>query len=319
MRLQTRLGIFIGVLSGLFWGLNDVFTNIYSHTALSSFKTLVVVIFALSLSLMQDAFSCIGIFSYHKVKGSFRANWEKPKKVYLLLLIAAICAGPLGMVAGIAGIAYAGPVYAGVVTSCYPIAALILAVIFLRERPARLKLVGIMLSVIAVIFISVAGERSGISNISVGLLFAACAMLGWGMESVLFSLASHRATHDTSWLLAIRQFCSAVSYFILLLVIAFFYAPILLAVWADLFVPALIFAGVISAAASYLAYYHAIKQIGASLATTFNASFVFWAGFFSVLFQISNLHLSFIVWGAVLVFGIYCATSGTIRPKKLIA
>ncbi|WP_018299062.1 DMT family transporter [Fangia hongkongensis] len=317
-KMPVKLGIIIGVLSGMLWGLNDVFTNIYSQKVLISSQSLFVIVFALSLSFMQDSFSCAGILSYHRAKNTFAKNWQAPKKIYILLAIAAICAGPLGMVAGVVGIAYAGPVYAGVVTSCYPVVALILATLFLRERPTKLKLIGVVLSVTAVIFISIAGEKSGIENITIGLIFAGCAMLGWGMESVLFSYVSHRSSCDTSWLLAVRQFCSAVSYLLILIVIAIFYLPILLTVWDSIFHPLLIVACVLSAATSYLAYYHAIKQIGASLGTTFNASFIFWAGIFSVLFQISQLHLSFILWGCVLIIGIYCATSGTVRPKKVL-
>ncbi|MFZ9034559.1 MAG: DMT family transporter [Francisellaceae bacterium] len=312
------MGIIIGVLSGLLWGLNDVFTNIYSQMALSSSTTIAIIVFALFLSLMQDAFSSTAIFSYHASRKQFNTHLRatSAKSIWLLVL-AAICAGPLGMVAGIAGIAYAGPIYAGVVTSCYPVVALILSILFLRERPTRIKIIGIILSVIAVIFISIAGERSGIENITIGLIFAACAMLGWGMESVLFSLAAKCSDGAPSWLLAIRQSASALSYIILLVVFTLYAPAVVQTVLLQLFVPMLIAACVISASTSYLAYYHAIKRIGASLGTTFNASFIFWAGIFSILFNIASIHLSFVLWGAMLILGIYFATYGTVQRNRV--
>ncbi|WP_119344090.1 DMT family transporter [Facilibium subflavum] len=312
------MGIIIGVLSGMLWGLNDVFANIYSQQALVNNTTLAVIILALFLSLMQDAFSCASIFGYHHFKGTFKKNLKQNKKSFLLLCVAAICAGPLGMVAGIVGIAYAGPVYAGVITSCYPVVALLLAIVFLRERPTRLKIMGIILSVISVIFISIAGERSGITNISIGLLFAVCAMIGWGMESILFSVAAKKTDQDTSWLLAVRQFCSAISYVVILSVLFYVKKGQFIAMLQGVFLPLLILGCVVTAATSYLAYYHAIKRIGPSLGTTFNASFIFWAGIFSVLFHIASLHASFIAWGSVLILGIYFASSGTFKAQKML-
>ncbi|WP_192482836.1 MULTISPECIES: DMT family transporter [Cysteiniphilum] len=305
------MGIIIGIISGMLWGLNDVLTNVYSEQALFSAATFAVLVFALILSLMQDSFSCIGIYSYHTMRGSFKTNMIKTRhKNFWPLIIAAICAGPLGMVAGIMGIAYAGPVYAGVVTSCYPVIALLLAMTLLREKPMKIKIVGIILSVIAVMFISIAGVRSGAPHILIGLIFASCAMLGWGAESILFSIAQKSSTQDVSWLLAVRQSVSALSYLLILVVLLIFDYQQTWAVISHLFLPLLIVGCVLSASSSYLAYYHAIKCIGASLGTTFNASFIFWAGIFSVLFNITHVQESFILWSVVLIIGIYFASKG---------
>lgn len=310
------MGIIIGVLSGLLWGLNDVFTDIFSHHVLDASTAISFVIFALLLALMQDAFSAGAIFSYHASQNQIKSNIKHIPKTIFLLGAAAICAGPLGMVAGIAGISYAGPIYAGVVTSCYPVVALLLAIIFLKERPTKLKVMGIVLTVSAVISISIAGQDSGGSNVGIGLLFASCAMLGWGMESILFSIAEKRTHQPVSWLLAIRQSCSAISYLIILIFIAIYFPNELMQVASDFFIPIMILACVISASTSYLAYYHAIKKIGASLGTTFNASFIFWAGIFSIMFNIADVTLTFAIWGGVLIVGIYFATDGTFRRRR---
>ena len=305
------MGIIIGIISGMLWGLNDVLTNVYSEHALSSSTTFTVLVFALALSLMQDSFSCLGIYSYHSARGSLRKNAaQTTHKNFWPLIIAAICAGPLGMMAGIMGIAYAGPVYAGVVTSCYPVVALLLAMVLLREKPTRIKTIGIFLSVIAVIFISIAGVHSGAENILIGLIFASCAMLGWGMESILFSIAQKSSTQDVSWLLAVRHSASSLSYLLIFTVLLIVDYQQTWQVLSQLFLPLLIIGCVLSASSSYLAYYHTIKRIGASLGTTFNASFIFWAGIFSVIFNITQVQLSFALWSVVLIAGIYCASRG---------
>ncbi len=308
------MGIIIGIISGMLWGLNDVLTNIYSEQALFSTATFAVLVFALALSLMQDSFSCLGIFVYHHIRGSLIKNWRKTTlQNFWPLVIAAICAGPLGMVAGIMGIAYAGPVYAGVVTSCYPVIALLFAMILLREKPTKVKVVGIILSVIAVMFISITGVRSGAEHILIGLIFASCAMIGWGMESILFSIAQKSSTQDVSWLLAIRQSASALSYLLILIILLIVDYVQTWQVMSHLFLPLLMIGCVLSASSSYLAYYHAIKRIGASLGTTFNASFIFWAGIFSVIFNITHVEHSFVVWSIMLIIGIYFASKGNIK------
>ncbi len=295
----------------MLWGLNDVLTNVYSEQGLFSSATFAVLVFALVLSLMQDGFSCAGIYTYHQLRGSFKENLAKTRhKNFWPLVVAAICAGPLGMVTGIMGIAYAGPVYAGVVTSCYPVVALLLAMTLLREKATKLKILGIVLTVIGVMFISITGVRSGAEHIVIGLIFASCAMLGWGAESILFSIAQKTTTQDVSWLLAIRQSVSSLSYLVILSFLLLFDYQQTWQVISQLFLPLLIVGCVLSASSSYLAYYHAIKRIGASLGTTFNASFIFWAGIFSVMFNITEVQRSFILWSIVLIFGIYFASKG---------
>lgn len=304
------MGIIIGIISGMLWGLNDVLTNVYSQEVIISTTTSSVLVFALLLSFIQDTFSCTSIFGYHQAKNSFKRNFSTTtKKTFFPLLLAAICSGPLGMVAGIVSIAYAGPIYAGAVTSCYPIVALLLSITLLQERPTKLKIAGIILSVIAVVFISTAGVRSGAENIVIGLVFASCAMIGWGMESVLFSIVQKQAKHTVSWLLAIRQACSALSYLVILGVIGLINYQAILNVLIDFFLPLLMLGCTLTATASYFTYYHTIRLIGPSMGTTFNASFVFWAGLFSVLFHISQVQLSFVLWSIVLVMGIYLAST----------
>ena len=319
MKSFNFLGIFIGVLSGALWGLNDVYVNIFSIKINILSTALLTFVFSLFLSFIQDVSSCVAIFSYHFTKEpkSFSTKIKSLKKVFLLLCIAAICAGPLGMVAGIAGISYAGPIYAGVITSCYPIVALILAVLFLKERPTKLKIIGIALSVLAVIFISIAGEKAGGSEVLIGIIFALCAMVGWGLESVLFSRAIMKKTgHDSSFLLATRQFCSSASYILCLLTIFILYPKDFLKVFENFFMIKMLVICAVSAMTSYLAYYNAIKRIGASLGTTFNATFIFWAGVFSILFNLTHVTQTFLIWGVVLIIGIYLATRGTINNVK---
>jgi drug/metabolite transporter (DMT)-like permease len=303
------------------WGLNDVAINIFSQKLTVLDTALATIVFSLLLAFVQDFSSSSSIFGYHFIKNrkQFGTKILHIRKVMFLLFFAAIFAGPLGMVAGIVGISYAGPIYAGVITSCYPVVALLLAIMFLKEKPTWLKILGIGMSVFAVIFISIAGEHGSGPQVLLGMLFAACAMFGWGAESTLFSLAIQRDNYsDTSLLLAIRQIFSSTSYLICLIFFFIFFHDELARIAHQFFdFKIMIFICVLSAMTSYLAYYNAIKRIGASLGTTFNATFIFWAGIFSVIFGISHITTNFVIWGIVLVVGIYFATKGTVSKKTL--
>ena len=120
------MGILIVVVSGVLWGLNYVFINIFSLKIDILTTSVMTIIFSLMLVFVQDVSSCVSIFSYHYIKDheKFWTQVKSLKKVVWLLLIAAICAGPI---------------YAGVITSCYPVVALILAIVFLKERPTKIK------------------------------------------------------------------------------------------------------------------------------------------------------------------------------------
>lgn len=307
------VSIFIGVISGLLWGLNDVFTDIYSINALSITDTVMItLIFSVFLAWLQDTFSAGSILLYHMYHQSFKTNWRQTPKALGWLILAAIGAGPFGMVAGIMGIHYAGPVYAGVITACYPIIALILSVIFLREKTVFKKWLGVSMSVIGVILISITGAKSTGSNMGLGMIFALCAMIGWGAESVLVTRADQKACLDTSWLLAIRQLCSSISYLLILIGLSFHYHTIILSMLFVHWNTAYVLLCVLTAALSYLAYYTTIKNLGASLATTFNASFIFWAAIFSIIMGLQPVYGSFFLWGCIVVMGIYFATKGTV-------
>lgn len=307
---MLRFSLLIGIISGFLWGLNDVLvkeTSIFTGHSLDIIHNLII--FSLALAFMQDGLSCIGLSSYHRLRSNFSTKLSSAKKVFLIMAIAGIFAGPLGMVAGIMGIAYAGPVYAGVITSCYPVVALILSALIIRERVTLLKLLGIILSVIAVIFISIQGEESHTTNITLGLLFSLTAMFGWGAESVLFAYAYKRTLLEPSFLLALRQFSSACCSLILLLIYCVFSWPEVINILWKMEAPVLILGCALSAMFSYVTYYNAIKYLGPSLATVFNASFIFWAAVISFILQIEAVYWTFWIWGTVLLGGMFVALS----------
>jgi len=303
-----KLGVMIGILSGILWGFNDVMVKEFSiilGDQLLQINSLII--FSLTLAFIQDSISCFCITTYHKTQGKLKHQLSSSKNILVIMIFAGIFAGPLGMVAGIMGISYAGPVYAGVITSCYPVVALILAAVFIREKVSFMKIIGILISVTAVIFISIQGEHSDVSNMTIGMIFASVAMFGWGIESVLFAYAYKKTFLAPSFLLALRQFSSASSYLIILAFYLIFMCQETFDVISYMWSPGLILACALSAMFSYVTYYNAIKHLGPSLGTVFNASFIFWAAIWSLILGLQDVQWTFWIWGFVLLIGMFAA------------
>lgn len=306
--------LLVGIFSGLLWGLNDVFTNIIGHFEFQKNLTIIIV-FSLALAWFQDICSSCAIFSYN-FKRNFKFQLKQSKSSWSWLLIAAIFAGPLGMVAGIIGIDFAGPVYAGAITSCYPIVTLILALFFLKDQLNLTKLIGICLSIIATIAISILGEHSHIKYVSLGIFFASVAMIGWGLESVLLTHAYQKTHSNIALLLAIRQLFSSFFYLLILTILLFLNFHFLNSILIIIEHPILLFLCIITAASSYLAYYYFIKFVGPSLATVFNATFIFWSAVFSNLFHLDSTPNGFWLWASLLLIGLYFAEVGRNQKNK---
>ena len=311
-----RPGLIIGICSGMLWGLNDVFTNLFSYDVAEQINHINdLIIFSLGLAFMQDLFSSSMLTGFHAITGQFPRHFARSSAVVWVMVFAGLFAGPFGMVAGIMGIAYAGPVYAGVITSCYPVVALVFGVLIVKDSINFQKVAGILVAVCAVVLISIQGAEHESENLILGMLFATIAMLGWGLESVLFSYAYIKTGLPPTWLLGIRQFSSTSAYFLILigLVIAEWHEVWrLLAQMADL---PMIAACLLTAMFSYIAYYLAIRQIGPSLGTIFNATFIFWAAVISMVIGISVLKWSFWLWAVMLIAGMCLALTAD-RPRK---
>lgn len=308
------LYIFIGILSGFLWGLNDVYTNLLSSHIEMQFVS-IIIIFALTLAFLQDFSSSLMLFCYHKSKGNIKVNISLSKPIFKYIFIAAIFAGPCGMVCGIMGITYAGPVYASVVTSCYPVIAMLLSIILLNLKPTKLRIFGVILTILSMILISIEGMALGkVTHIGTGLIFAAIAMFGWGLESVLVSMSSSKSNLSPSWLLCMRQTVSATSYLILLVLFVIFHYSEVIYVMRSLNDSFLIIACVVSALLSYVTYYNTIRNIGPSVGTVFNSTFIFWAAVISAFLGISNLGISFWYLAICLVIGIMFSVY---EPKSL--
>ena len=300
----NRIYFLVGILSGLLWGMNDVFTNLLGlHVAGSLF--VFSLIFALILALLQDGISSCAIFCSYFLSKNISVITKDGYAGKRYLFFAAVLAGPLGLLAGILGIKYAGAVYAGAITACYPIIALLGARFFLQEQLSNVKYTGILFSVIALIAISIeGGYGAGVPKL-LGIMFSLIATFGWGVESILFTKAYRLNNCNSSSLLAIRQFYSALLYLFILSILLLINKSWVVAVMGQLHHIVLLTACVASACISYVTYYFVIKKLGASLGTMFNSTFIFWSALISLLVGLSHVTMWFWLWALVMLGGIF--------------
>ncbi len=301
-----RLFYFIGIVSGILWGTNDVLTNLLSNQVVP-IDLGSMLLFAVLLACIQDIVSAVSIIGFYRLRSVWVEQWRGMLTARSSIFLAALCAGPLGLVCSILAIVNAGAVYAGAITAAYPLVTLIGSSLYLRESISGARIVGVLVGVCSVVAIGLIGLTTPGPHMVVGLLFAFVSMLGWGMESVFFSAAYTKTKINSSAILALRQLFSSSFYVFILFVILFFMPHGLSLPIKMIHEPVLLMLCILSAGVSYIAYYYCIKVLTANIATLFNVTFIFWSALISVILGLATLSLWFWAWASLLFVGIVIA------------
>jgi len=149
------------------------------------------------------------------------------------------------------------------VQSCIPAMTALVAVVLLRERASRLRLLGIALSIIGVmvIFSGAAGDAAGASLLGNALIFLS--VIAWGIYT---SLAKRVSDHDSVVVTACIVGCGAV----MLLPVAAFelrnipFPSLSLQGWFGVF-----YLGVLASGIAFLIYNYALRYMEAGHAGVF--------------------------------------------------
>jgi len=298
---------FVGLLSGLLWGLNDVLTNVLAnHFILSSIQ--LMLLFAAFLAFLQDALSAFSIIGFYTLCSNWRLQWREMAPARRIIFTSAVCAGPLGLLCSILAINEIGAVYAGAITAAYPLVTLVGSSLYLRESLSKWRVLGVIMGVVAVVAIGFQGEAmTAEPSHFLGFVFAFISLFGWGMESVFFSAAHKRTNVNSSAILALRQLFSSACYLLILLFVFMSSRHGFHLIDAVMSHPGLVVWCIVSACLSYLTYYFCIKVLSASTATLFNVSFIFWSAILSVVIGLVILSWWFWLWACLLFMGIVIA------------
>ena len=193
-----------------------------------------------------------------------------------------------------------------VASAIFPAIGAVLAYFFLKEKMSWYRWVFLILSLLGVYGLSYSPEIN-ITNFWLGFAGTLMCAFGWGIEAVIIAKSVQDEAVTDEIALQIRQTTSAIVYGIIIL-------PIMKG-WgftASLFagtgwlIPTIAIAALF-ATVSYLFYYKAISQIGASKSMALNITYSAWAVVFSIIVLGDHSLLNpvtIICTIVVLVFGI---------------
>ena len=295
------LGILLGVIVGLAWGLDEVLmgevgkSSIFSNFELSPLVT----------ALFHDGFAffwiALSLVFSKQLVGAFKLL--KTKKG-LVTIVAAIVGAPVGMSAYLLAIKYAGAPYASSISVIYPGVGAILSYFILKEKLSVRAMVGIAVSLFGSFMLGFNPSADVPETFFKGVLFALVAVAGWALEGVIVGFAMKKIKNGEhiqatpQQFLCVRYLTSLLSY---ALVGGYEVAGKVIS-------SGLVFkyAGIaILGAITYLAWYKAVDLIGAAMGTALNSTASLWSIIFSALLFGAKITLPLAIWGCVIVLGVF--------------
>ena len=303
--------MFCGIIAGVAWALETVILGIaLSMTPFVSTEQAIFLAPFVS-TFIHDAFSAIWAAIYNGARGNLKKVWHAAfgTKGGKFVMLAAVIGGPVGMTGYVLAINYMGASIGAVASAIFPAIGAILAYFFLKEKMQWYRWVFLFATLLGVYGLSYSPEVQ-IKDFWLGIIGALMCAFGWGIEAVILAKCMQDPEVKDEYALQIRQTTSAIVYGAVLLPILHGWGfTISLFSGTGWLLPVIALAAFF-ATLSYLCYYKAISQIGASKAMALNVTYAAWAIVFTVLIlgDTSVLTPQTILYSlVVLIFGILAA------------
>lgn len=312
---KFNLGIFIGSLSGISWGMNTVIIGfILSYGVFLPYSNNLF-ISALVIAFLHDFFSSFWLL------GNLMRN-KKIKmlilpfksKVGYILIISSILGGPIGMAGYLLGVKYIGPSYAASFSALYPALGTILAVIILKEKINNRIKFGVLISGIGILLLSYSPiDLSIYPNYLLGIFFSLFCVLGWAFECVIASYSMRYGEVDSSVAICIRQLTSSIFYALIIIPYIEGY-PLIRDIFNLKIIYLVIFTALIGSL-SYLFWYKSIDMIGAPRGMSLNITYIIWTIIFEKILFNTEISMRFIFSSIVILLGIILIAG---NPKEML-
>lgn len=314
--------MFSGIIAGITWAIETVVLGI--ALAMSPFCTTEQAVFLAPFvsTFLHDLFSAIFATIYNAIRGKFTQVFKALfTKDGMWVVIAAAIGGPVGMTGYVMCVNYMGASIGAVASAIFPAIGAVLAYFFLKEKMKWYQWIFLLVTLLGVLGLSYTPEMAENPNYLLGILGALMCSFGWGIEAVIIGKCMKGTDVTDEFALQIRQSTSAVVYGVILLPILGCFKGGLFSGWSfagSLFVNTGWLIPVIALAAlfatvSYLFYYKAISQIGASKAMALNVTYTAWAIIFGIVLSAIQgalampSTLALVCSAVVLIFGILAA------------
>ena len=303
--------MFCGIIAGVAWALETVILGIaLSMTPFVSTEQAIFLAPFVS-TFIHDAFSAIWAAIYNGARGNLKKVWHAAfgTKGGKFVMLAAVIGGPVGMTGYVLAINYMGASIGAVASAIFPAIGAILAYFFLKDKMQWYRWGFLFATLLGVNGLSYSPEVQ-VKDFWLGIIGALMCAFGWGIEAVILAKCMQDPEVKDEYALQIRQTTSAIVYGAVLLPILHGWGfTISLFSGTGWLLPVIALAAFF-ATLSYLCYYKAISQIGASKAMALNVTYAAWAIVFTVLIlgDTSVLTPQTILYSlVVLVFGILAA------------
>lgn len=273
-----------GILAGVTWALETLILGV--ALAMSPFvSTEQAVILAPFVSTFtHDAFSAIWACIYNAIRGNLKGVVRALKtKSGRFVILAAVIGGPIGMTGYVLSINNMGASIGAVASAIFPAIGAVLAYFFLKEKMQWYRWILLIFTLLGVYGLSYSPEVN-ISNFWLGFAGSLMCAFGWGIEAVILAKSMQDPEVTNEIALQIRQTTSAVVYAAVIIPImkGWGFTVSLFTTGTSWLIPTIALAALF-ATVSYLFYYKAISQIGASKAMALNVTYAAWAIVFTVL------------------------------------
>jgi len=283
-RNQGEMIMFAGIMAGIAWALETIILGIALAMAPFVSSEQAVFLAPFVSTFLHDACSAVWATIYNGARGNLRNVLSCLKKNGgRFVIVAAVIGGPVGMTGYVLAVNYMGASIGAVASAIYAAIGAVLAYFFLKEKMQWYRWVLLAAMLLGVFGLSYSPELN-IHNFWMGLIGALMCAFGWGIEAVILAKCMQDPEVKDEYALQIRQTTSAVVNGLIILpaLKGWGFTTNLFTSGTGWLLPTIAIAAFF-ATVSYLFYYRAIAQIGASKAMALNASYSAWAIVFTVL------------------------------------
>lgn len=305
--------MFAGIIAGITWAIASYILTLATGMEAFSLQSLLFVTFI--STFIHDASSAIWATAYNGVRGNLKNVWGALTKTKSgkWVVVAAVIGGPVGMTGYVMALTYMGASVGAVASAVFPAIGAILAYIFLKEKMKWYQWIFLIATLAGVYGLSYSPELN-IENFWLGILGAAMCAFGWGIEAVILAKCLTDPEVKDEYALQIRQTTSALTYALIILpfIKGWKFTAELFTPETGWLIPTIVIAGLF-ATLSYLYYYKAISQIGASKAMALNVTYCAWIALIPCVLALfggempSFSFIQILCTAVVLVCGIFAA------------
>ena len=299
-----------GLLAGFTWAIETIILGM--ALAMTPFVSTeqAVVLAPFASTFLHDAFSAIWACAYNAVRGNLPDVVAAVKtRSGKFVALAAVIGGPVGMTGYVLTVNNMGASIGAVASAIFPAIGAVLAYFFLKEEMQWYRWVFLVLSLLGVYGLSYSPDIN-ITNFWLGFAGTLMCAFGWGIEAVIIAKCVQDDAVTDEIALQIRQTTSALVYGLVILpIMGGWPFTVSLFQGTGTLIPTIAVAAFF-ATVSYLCYYRAITQIGASKSMALNVSYSAWAVVLSIVIfhDMSLLNpVTILCTIAVIVFGILAA------------